>query len=165
MNEDMVMGKVDRVTLVTLRWFAMGLLLMGLVPLTGCRICPDCEDIAYPAYGGSWQRTRRNSGRVGSIFDPGGAKTSDLVPRDDPADTDVLERLRQQGRVPRVPDPEDLRGDDADTEPGGKDPRDDLRDRGLDDIDDDNGDELRNKDLRDIEVKVIPGNQVPPLLR
>lgn len=40
----------------------------------GCRVCQTCDE--YPAYGGSWQRTNRVSGRVGSVFDPAGAKVA-----------------------------------------------------------------------------------------
>lgn len=47
---------------------------VGLLSLTGCRICTDCEDEAYPTYGGIWQRTDRFNGRVGSLFAPAGAK-------------------------------------------------------------------------------------------
>lgn len=47
---------------------------VGLLSLTGCRLCTNCEDEAYPTYGGIWQRTDRFHGRVGSIFEPAGAK-------------------------------------------------------------------------------------------
>lgn len=154
------MGKIDRFTLTT-RWISVGLLLMGLAPLTGCRICPDCEDIAYPAYGGSWQRTRRDGGRVGSVFDPGGAKTSELVPRDTPTHADELERLRQRDRIPRLLQPEE----EAEEKSEGEQPREDLRQRSLEDMQDENENELRKKELRDIEVKVIPGQPIPPMVR
>lgn len=72
------------------------LLVGGLFPLSGCRICADCEDLAYPAYGGSWQRTLRNEGRVGSVFAPAGGKTSELTDRDVPPDPVELERQRQE---------------------------------------------------------------------
>lgn len=157
------MDNSDYVPSVKLRWLAVGLMLLGLAPLTGCRICPDCDDIAYPAFGGSWQRTKRDSGRVGSVFDPAGGKTSELAPRDSPTATDELERIRQQGRVPRVPDEDEMRGDDTDIPED--DPRNDLRQRGLDDLEDDGGGGLRDRDLRDIEVKVINEGEMPPLLR
>jgi hypothetical protein len=48
---------------------------------SGCRLCCNREDIAYPAYGGIWQRLDRNEGRVGSLFDPAGARVPDLSPR------------------------------------------------------------------------------------
>lgn len=157
------MGKLECVMTVSCRWLAAGILAMAVAPLTGCRICPDCEDIAYPAYGGSWQRTRRDSGRVGSVFDPAGAKTAELTPRDSPTASDELERLRRKDRVPRMPDPQDL--PEGDEPAPGTDRRDDLRQRGLDDLDDDDDSDLRKKNLQDIEVKVVPGEQMPPLLR
>ncbi|MFG0254621.1 MAG: hypothetical protein ACF787_05930, partial [Rhodopirellula sp. JB053] len=49
-----------------------------LVSSGGCRLCADCDLESYPSYGGAWQRTLRDSGRVGSIFDPGGSRASDL---------------------------------------------------------------------------------------
>ncbi|TWT73380.1 hypothetical protein [Allorhodopirellula solitaria] len=59
----------------------LGCLLGGLMVLGGCRLCADCDDEAYASYGGAWQRTLRDSGRVGSIFDPGGSRASDLSAR------------------------------------------------------------------------------------
>ncbi|QDS88156.1 hypothetical protein EC9_23430 [Rosistilla ulvae] len=50
--------------------------LVGLTLLGGCRICGSDDDCAYPAYGGSWERTNRNHGRVGSVFAPAGAKVA-----------------------------------------------------------------------------------------
>ncbi|MEZ6087270.1 MAG: hypothetical protein R3C05_04425 [Pirellulaceae bacterium] len=49
-------------------------ILAAIVTTGGCRVCESGDDCAYPAYGGSWQRTNRNHGRVGSIFAPAGAK-------------------------------------------------------------------------------------------
>lgn len=58
------------------------MILCVLVASTGCRLCCDREDAAFAAYGGIWERTERNSGRVGSLFDPGGARVGDVAPRD-----------------------------------------------------------------------------------
>ena len=77
-------------------WIAAAAVIACISPSTGCRICADCEDLAYPAYGGAWQRTRRDSGRVGSVFDSAGGQSSDLVDRDTPPTPDQLERERQQ---------------------------------------------------------------------
>lgn len=62
----------------------LGLFLIAVVLSTGtgCRLCCDAEDNDYPAYGGVWERTNRSSGRVGSLFDPGGARVANLLPRD-----------------------------------------------------------------------------------
>ena len=58
--------------------------LLMLPTATGCRLCAECEPEAYPSYGGAWQRTLREHGRVGSVFDPGGSRASDLHPRTEP---------------------------------------------------------------------------------
>ena len=61
----------------------------------------------YPAFGGSWQRTVRDAGRVGSVFDSAGGKVSDLTARDQPLSTDALERQQQRLRTEGMYDPED----------------------------------------------------------
>ncbi len=67
-------------------------LALCLLLLTGCTLCTNCEDEAYPSYGGIWQRTDRFHGRVGSVFAPAGAKVattataSDAAPRDGEGD-------------------------------------------------------------------------------
>jgi hypothetical protein len=67
---------------VAIRRLLASLLLGGsVIPSVGCRLCCNTEDQAYPAYGGVWQRTLRNEGRVGSITNPGGARSSNLSPR------------------------------------------------------------------------------------
>lgn len=128
-------------------------------PMAGCRICSDCEDLAYPAYGGAWQRTSRESGRVGSIFDPGGARAAELVSRDEPDSPDVIQRRLQGERYGDENDPDEDR--DAESSDGSFDiPKlDDLRDRKLDDIENDAEDKIRGKSLDDIEVRIIPGRK------
>ena len=59
-----------------MRELLAGAAFAGLLMLGGCRICESTDDCAYPAYGGSWQRTIPNHGRVGSIFAPAGAKVA-----------------------------------------------------------------------------------------
>lgn len=152
------------------RFLAIAMLVAGLFPLAGCRLCADCEDLAYPAYGGAWQRTNRNQGRVGSIFDPAGAKTSELVSRDTPPDPDELERQRQESRGSGISDaqPREKEGD-TDTEPGDQRDKenksDELRERKLDDIEEKRENELRSKELEDIKVHLIPGEPIPPVVR
>ncbi len=90
------------------------LLLLLLLPAGGCRICADCDDLAYPAYGGIWQRTNRDSGRVGSIFDPAGAKKSDLVSRETPVKPDeTLRKNRSERDKIDEPSPSDEDVDSA----------------------------------------------------
>ncbi len=148
------------------------LLLSALLLTTGCRICADCEDLAYPAYGGAWQRTIRQSGRVGSIYDPAGAKSFDLVARDQPEDADQLERKRYQAQGSGVSDPE--QGQDPDESSGDGDTMDkdreeslnenDLRDKELDDIENPKEQEQQQRKLDEIDVRRLQGNPSPPLL-
>ncbi len=141
----------------------------ALLLISGCRICADCEDLAYPAYGGAWQRTLRETGRVGSIFDPAGAKAFDLAARNQPEDADQLERLRYKARGGGVQDPEDLQ--DAETEDAQdgrqqrnlQDRQNELRDRQLEDIENPLEEEQQQKSLDQIDVRVIPGPPAPPL--
>jgi len=145
------------------------LLFVGCVmPVGGCRICADCEPMAFPAYGGSWQRTDRSSGRVGSVFDPGGAKTSQLADRDTPPDPDELERRRQAGKSNMYgPDAYEPRSDSDQPPMDDQSPEDRLRDRQLDDIESDNEEDLRNRQLDDINVYrgPNPSNPVTTALR
>ena len=161
------MDKIKPVTGTAGRWTAIALMVAGLIPLAGCRICADCEGMSYPAYGGSWQRTRRDAGRVGSIFDPGGVKTSELVARDAPADPDELERMRQESFGSGAYNPQSDPDQDSDSKPDdeGELEKNDLRDRSLDDFDEEMDDDLRGKGVDDIDVRIIPGQPMPPVLR
>lgn len=144
------------------KWFAMLLVLLSLLPTSGCRICADCEDLAYPAYGGAWQRTLREQGRVGSLLDPGGARASELVSRDEPSDPDEIERERQQDRRQGPSDLEREKEFESPDEDDLKSREQELRDRKLEDIESDRENELRDKRLDDIEVRIIQGR--PPVM-
>ena len=146
----------------------LGLVLI-MISLTagGCRICADCEDLDYPAYGGAWQRTLRQSGRVGSVFDPGGAKVATLVDKTAPENPDQIERSRQDS-IAGEEDPNTEPDDDGENENGedeNNDPKSEsmkererkLREKELDDVESDAESELREKTLDDIEVRIIPG--------
>ncbi len=153
-------------------WLSAILLILLLVPSGGCRICAQCDDLAYPAYGGAWQRTRRDGGRVGSIFDPGGARSSELVSRDQPDRPDERERQRQteEGSDSSLyGDSEDGRSqqddEDSSQEKSLQERRDELRERSLDDIEIEGEKELREQSVDDIEVKIVPGQPAPPVLR
>ncbi|MCC9640831.1 hypothetical protein LOC71_00980 [Rhodopirellula sp. JC740] len=76
--------------------FSLIVLAAIVMPSTGCRLCADCESDAYPAYGGAWERTLRETGRVGSVFDPGGVRAADLESRTDPETADRRIRGRSQ---------------------------------------------------------------------
>lgn len=44
---------------------------VGLLAVSsGCAMCQNCDDEAYAAYGGAWERNDRCYGRVGSAFTP-----------------------------------------------------------------------------------------------
>ncbi|MFG0261953.1 MAG: hypothetical protein ACF788_06150 [Novipirellula sp. JB048] len=132
-------------------------LLIGLAPAGGCRICAEGEDLAYPAYGGAWQRTRRDAGRVGSLFDPAGARAPELVRRDQPLSADEEERA-MRARLERSEQQTDDSPPDTSPDlelPQPADPRsdsdEDLRRREQ---------ELRDMDLD--EIRVIRGEPEPP---
>lgn len=139
-------------------FLALGLLSIAL--LGGCRICRSCEDVAYPAYGGSWQRTVRDSGRVASLFDPAGAKGSALVSREAPIEAD------EQNRRARDPDEFDPEAADEEKRDESLD-ADEKKDEGLedapnlDDIEDEKSEKL--KDLKLDEIEAL--RQVAPTIR
>lgn len=103
--------------------------LASALPAAGCRICADCDERAYPAYGGSWERTRRSEGRVGSVFDPAGAKAPELVNRDVPPSPAELERASQTEEDEQPEDEFQLPGEqpsDDDESPQGDPPPADI---------------------------------------
>lgn len=134
------------------KWFLVVIGLALLVPNVGCRLCCDGEDLAYPAYGGAWQRTRRVDGRVGSLFDPAGARTAELVSRDDPKSVDELYRNRSINQP----------GDAAVGEPDEEGVQ-DTKNQSDDALDLDfkrRSEALKNLELEDIDV--VPGEALPP---
>ena len=125
---------------------------------TGCRICSDCGDQDYPTIGGAYQRTVRDRGRVGSVFDPAGGVSSLLVNRDDPTDINVRDELESEESV----DDSDAADDDQlDSLEDGFD-ADEQTDDGdedlpsLEDVEDDRSRGLRELELEDIQVKLVP---------
>lgn len=167
----MTSGPVSHSTTSAVRGAMLAVALLTILPLTGCRICTSTEDLAYPSYGGAWQRTIRDSGRVGSIFDPAGARASALVSREDPITPDEIERNRRDAESTDEDDPE-LEDESPDDEP--MDDGDGIDGDDSDDVEEKSQEErdaeiekLKEK-LRDQkldEVKVIPGDPLPPLLR
>ena len=127
-----------------------------LMPLAGCRLCSDVEDMDYPAFGGSWQRTVRGSGRVGSVFDSAGGKVTKLTDRDQPLPTDAQERQQQGIRTEGMFDPEsnDSSPDqDSDKAVPPMTPE-ELKNQSLDDIPEgEEGKKLRLKSLDEINVR------------
>lgn len=122
----------------------------------------------YPAYGGSWQRTVRDSGRVGSIFDSAGGKVAKLADRDQPLPTDAQERQQQGIRTEGMFDPENNSGDpseDADPATPALTPE-ELKNQSLDDFpESEEGKKLRLKSLDDINVRRLPSEPPPSFIR
>jgi len=143
-------------------------LLAAVMLIGGCRICADCEDTAYPAYGGSWQRTIRETGRVGSLFDPAGGKAPNLTSRDQPEHADQLERHRYKAKGSGVRDPEETEEtvpeDSKTNEERFRERQNELRDLELHEIDSPKEREQQQKRLEEIGVRVIKGEPAPPLL-
>lgn len=77
------------------------LVLCGSGLISGCTLPSDHGDLDYPTYGGRWQRTRRDGGRVGSVFDPAGARTATLTDRDTPGEDDDEPSEAAAGRSSR----------------------------------------------------------------
>lgn len=122
---------------------------------TGCRLCCETDDHTFSAYGGAWERTNRDSGRVGSLFDPAGAKASSLVDRDAPSSPDELERERRKDDPdPYSLEPDKAAGDEGDQESESESEMDEEQRKRIE--------ELKNQGLEDINVE--PGELVPPLL-
>ena len=133
------------------------IVVLGILPTAGCRLCCDADDYTYAAYGGAWERTRRDSGRVGSIFDPAGAKAAKLSQRDEPSPPDELDRKRRRGEPDAFllePDKDPSKDDADESEEESESEADEDLKRRLE--------ELRNRGLEDIGVE--PGEVVPPTL-
>ena len=130
-------------------------LLVGtlLLPTMGCRICLDTHDLDYPTYGGAWQRTTRDSGRVGSLFDPAGGKVATLVDRNEPPTPDLMERMKHSGDVGSSPSDDPAVDESADVLQE-IDPTDELMNRELDDITEEKEGELKDRQLDEIEIRV-----------
>ena len=137
------------------KWFLVVIGLALLVPNAGCRLCCNSEDLAYPAYGGAWQRTRREDGRVGSLFDPAGARIAELTSRDESKSVDELYRNRLTDEPSDADDRAEDKKDSEDTKgpktESGKDLETDLKRR---------SDALKNLELEDIDL--VPGEAMPP---
>ena len=155
---------MNQVSRIVFRGFALAFLVGCLLPSAGCRICADCDDMDYPAYGGAWQRTRRDGGRVGSLFDPAGARTAELVDRDEPASPNELERQRQKGNSPLDPD----QGSESESQSPSTDDPDANMNPEPSDADDAESLKLRKKELEDLkleDIKTVPQRRAPRTLR
>ena len=113
---------------------------------SGCRLCCDLEDQAYSAYGGKWQRTDRDHGRVGSLFEPAGGVTSDLSEREIPRD-ETRSRLAPSGNWDDEEYPDDLQL------PGGPS---EAEETSEDEI------EIRFEEGESLDTAIVPGPPSPP---
>lgn len=87
-----------------------------LLLATGCTICADCDLDSYNAYGGRWQRTDRDAGRVGSLFHPAGVQVP-YGPGDANDPNSVLEKSAEDSDAETEPEQDedgDLRRDGID---------------------------------------------------
>lgn len=135
----------------------LGLFLTTVVMLTstGCRLCCDVEDIDYPAYGGAWERTNRSSGRVGSLFDPGGARIANLSSRESADDgiNDVFPGASQKSEGPLDDSQDDPMApkSDADQEKEFQERYEKMKNE--------------NQTENPLKASIIPGAPIPPDLR
>lgn len=114
----------------------------------GCRLCCDSDDPAYSAYGGVWARTHRDTGRVGSVFDPGGAIAEKITPKE--AIPDQRQQLygTEDDQAPRPPDSTDP---DPPETPSGENPGESFEER---------LERFKEQSLESIGV--TPGQPLPP---
>lgn len=90
----------------------VAVLLLGALMLiggSGCAMCGSEFDDDYAAYGGSWERHNRNSGRVGSLFDSAGEKVAYGQPRklDESLEDEGPAGEEESMDAPTVPDSEE----------------------------------------------------------
>ncbi len=148
-----------------IRTAALTVALSSPFAAVGCTLTSDQGDMDYPTFGGAWQRTRPDSGRVGSIFDPAGARLATLSPKSPPR---MEETERTAGdSILSVP-PENLPGKstapDKNRQPG--DPK-----QGDAEPSDDSAspsDRLDPERLRKLElheISIEPGEPAPPDLQ
>ncbi len=129
-------------TIGSLRHVTACCLLLALVALGGCRLCQDCGDIDYPTYGGAWERTIRDRGRVGSVFDPAGAQSPKLSKRE----------VVEEGRKRADSETDDVEPNPGDAEkPNPESPSDDQRQNDLDKLRD-----LRLEDINTQQREFVP---------
>ncbi len=150
-----------------LRWAAFALpslawvigILCGVMLVGGCRLCADCDDDAYPSYGGSWQRTKRDTGRVGSIFDPGGSRASDLSARAQSDSPNVTNRAGLGAGN------ENANSDQDSAEPNPNDERDPMDTDGLEPPTRQREDELRDLEQRYEDLQLEEINHKRPRIK
>lgn len=148
-----------------IRTAALAVALSSPFAAVGCTLTSDQGDMDYPTFGGAWQRTRPDSGRVGSIFDPAGARLATLSPKSPPR---MEETERTAGdSILSVP-PENLPGKSkapdknrqpGDPEQGDAEPSDDSASP---------SDRLDSESLRKLElheISIEPGEPAPPDLQ
>lgn len=132
---------------------ALATLAIIVITGSGCRLCCDRDDISYPAYGGIWERTNRDHGRVGSLFDPGGALVPDLDERGS-LDSEIRRQFTPRQELPDQDPGEE--NQDRQTPP----------EKSESETDEEFQEKLRKfKEERMLNAAVIPGDPMPPEFR
>lgn len=121
---------------------------------SGCRLCCDLDE-SYNAYGGVWARTHRTTGRVGSVFDPGGAVAEKLSPKSSVPDQRprFFEQQDETPEPPETTDPEAADSGATPSEPTVPDP--DAFQKRLE--------QFKEENLE--SIRVTPGEPLPPDVR
>lgn len=143
-----------------IRTAAFAVALTSPFAAVGCTLTSDQGDMDYPTFGGAWQRTRPDSGRVGSIFDPAGARLATLSPKSPPR-MEETERTAGDSILSVPPDsaPDQAKTPDQDRQPGDLERPDDSASP---------SDRLGPERLRKLEldeISIEPGEPAPPDLQ
>lgn len=143
-----------------IRTAAAAVALTSLLASVGCTLTSDQGDMDYPTFGGAWQRTRPDSGRVGSVFDPAGARLATLSPKSPPR-MDETERSAGDSilSVPPEGSPGKAKDADANAEQGDQ----QESDNAASPSDRIERDRLRSLELNEISVEA--GEPAPPDLQ
>lgn len=139
---------------------AAAVALTSLLAATGCALPSDQGDMDYPTFGGAWQRTRPDSGRVGSVFDPAGARLATLSPKSPPR-MDETERTAGDSILLVPPEGSSGKAKAADANSGEDDQPE--SDNAASPSDRSDRDRLRSLELNEISIEA--GEPAPPDLQ
>ncbi|WP_149497350.1 hypothetical protein [Roseiconus lacunae] len=127
-----------------------------VISFGGCRLCCDREDAAFAAYGGAWQRLDRNSGRVGSLNDPAGAKVGSL-------ESKTVDLGEEDSRSQIIP-PQQGGQDRPSSSPQDEEPE-TIIPKFEEETDEEFQERLKRFREEQLNAQVIPGQPSPPAFR